>query len=275
MRVTRALFILQTTTGFKDWIVRMVGSTQAREWIMKKLVIAAACAIVVACGAGAPELETAVQPSPGDLLQSEQSEPQSLFPGDAEVLSDSAIRRILAYEIELPPQVRIAVLQLGSLWSYRRWWSHELAELSTQVNAAFQERLGQSPRVASVDHLPLLLIPEQQTVPRVREAAARFRADLLLVYQPVCGIFERSRFLRANQFRVVCTIEAILLDTRSGIVPFSGFANGEEVTQKSEDDFDLRETEMRAQLEVGRVAVLDLAEQIAQYLDSVKQVSTP
>jgi len=241
---------------------------------MKSLLIAIVPATLIACSGGMPEVYTAAEPSPGSSYQ-EESEPQSLFPGDAEVLSDSAIRRILAYEIELPERVRIAVLQLGSLWSYRSWWSHELAELGTQVNSAFQERLIQSQRVASVDHLPLLLIPEKQTVPHLREAAARFRADLLLVYQPVCGVFERSRFLRANQFRVVCTIEAILLDTRSGIVPFSGFANGEQVTQKSEDDFDQRETRMRAQLEVGRLAVLDLAEQIVAYLDSARQTGTP
>ncbi len=112
-------------------------------------------------------------------------------------------------------------------------------------------------------------------MPYLREAAARFQADLLLVYQPVCAIFERSRFLRADQYRVACTVEAVLLDTRSGIVPFSSFAAQEQVTQKADEDFELRETLARAELQVTRQAVLDLADQVGQYLTTVEVMEIP
>ena len=65
------------------------------------------------------------------------------------------------------------------------------------------------------------LIPEQKTVPHLREAAARYQADLLLVYRHSCYSFERYRFSGVDQSQGSCTVEAILLDVRTGLVPMT------------------------------------------------------
>lgn len=221
-------------------------------------------AMVCACSASIPAPGPQVGPEP--VLDQQDAAIPSLFPGDAEVLSDSAIRRILDYELGLSLNVRVAVMELGSQWSYRWWWSETTARLRTELAVAFSGPLLTTERVDRVQLLPALLIPEKRTVPYLREAAARFQADLLLVYFPTCAEFERSRLFGSDRHRAVCTIEGILLDVRSGLVPFSGFATGEFETQKTDRDYDERETVVRAELEAARLAAVELGERMASYL---------
>ncbi|MCH7830604.1 MAG: hypothetical protein IIB75_08610 [Proteobacteria bacterium] len=118
----------------------------------------------------------------------------SLFSGDAAVLSDEAIRSILNYKYVPPAQSRIALLPFGrEVWS---GWSEELALSTEQMRSGVIDRLLSSPKIYDASYLPSILIPKTRTVPHLREAAARYQADLLLVYRSYCMSFERYRFFR-------------------------------------------------------------------------------
>jgi hypothetical protein len=201
----------------------------------------------------------------------QQSELPSLFPGDAEVLSDSAVRRILAYELTLPARTRIAVLELGARVGYQRWWSEETARMDSHVTDTLLTTLEASSRIGTAAVLPVLLVPQKRTVPYLREAAARFQADLLLVYQPNCAVFERSRFLAANQYRVTCTVEAIALDTRSGVVPFTAIRTRSVVIQRRDEDFSERDMLTRGQFQAVAEAIASVGENLAR---TVRDVAT-
>jgi hypothetical protein len=58
-------------------------------------------------------------------------------------------------------------------------------------------------------------------VGHLREAAARFQADVVFVYRTDCQAYERYRFFQASQAKAFCSAESALLDVRSGIVPFT------------------------------------------------------
>ena len=63
----------------------------------------------------------------------------SLFSGDAAVLSDEAIRSILNYKYVPPAQSRIALLPFGrEVWS---GWSEELALSTEQMRSGVIDRL--------------------------------------------------------------------------------------------------------------------------------------
>jgi len=222
---------------------------------------------LTACGTTVPP-QGAFEPPPPAPFQQEEAI-GSLFPGDAEVLSDSAIRRILAYEFTLPQTVRIAILELGGRPAYRAWWSEETARWDTHITDTLIATLEASPRVGLADVLPILLVPAKRTVPHLREAAARFQADLLLVYQPRCGVFERSRFLAPNEYRVTCTVEAVALDTRSGIVPFTGVRTRSIVVRREGEDFNERDMLARGQFRVVAEAVGALADGIVELVASI------
>jgi len=200
-----------------------------------------------------------------------QDEPESLFPSDIAVLSDSAIRRILSYRLTLPSKSRVAVLQLGDQQRRWRWWSEEGLRLSEELADTVVQSLLVSPRVARTTILPELLVPRERAVPYLREAAARFQADLLLVFRPQCNVFERARFIGATQFRSTCTVEAVLLDTRSGIVPFSGVASADQVAEKQKTDFGERDTMVKAEVRATRAALAEVTRRIVAFLAEVPE----
>jgi len=189
----------------------------------------------------------------------QDEEPQSLFPSDLAVLSDSAIRRILGYRLTIEEVDKIAIMQLGGRWGYR-WWTDATARMNEFVTGRLVAVLDSSPRIRDAAILPTLMVPRERSMPYLREAATRFQAGLLFVFRPDCETFQRARFLAADEVRATCTVEAVLLDVRTGIVPFSQLATQEYVARKTGDDANFQETIVRAELQ----AITDGLEEVAK-----------
>ncbi len=189
---------------------------------------------------------------------------QSLFSGDAETLSDEAIRTILEFKYEPPPLSRIALMPFGrEVWST---WSEELALASESLQARVLDEPRASPKVYDASYLPSILVPEHRTVPRLREAAARYQADLLLVYRSYCQSFDRYRFFAADESRAYCGVEAVLLDTRTGLVPFTSVATRSYDVVETAADTNFRETRLRAQLDATAAAMGDVSTEVVRFL---------
>lgn len=190
--------------------------------------------------------------------------PQSLFSGDEDILSDEAIARILEYDYEPPALSRVALMPFGQeVWSA---WSEELAFATERMRNDVLARLVASPAVYDASYLPSILIPAQKTVPHLREAAARYQADLLLVYRSYCRSFERYRLFASDRTKAYCGVEAVLLDTRTGLVPFtSAVLKSFEATQ-NEADLNFRETILKAELQATTDALADVSAEIVRYL---------
>lgn len=189
---------------------------------------------------------------------------ESLFSGDAAVLSDEAIRSILNYKYVPPAQSRIALLPFGrEVWS---GWSEELALSTERMKSGVIDRLLASPKIYDASYLPSILIPNTRTVPHLREAAARYQADLLLVYRSYCRSFERHRIFSANESRAYCGVEAVLLDTRTGLVPFTSIASHTFDIKKNAADTNFRETILKAQLAATAEALSKVSGEIVEFL---------
>ncbi len=190
----------------------------------------------------------------------------SLFAGDAATLSDEAINRILEYDYSPPPLSRVALMPFGrEVWSQ---WSEELSLASQEMQTSVMDTLRASPKVYDASYLPSILIPENRTVPHLREAAARYQADLLLVYRSFCQSFERYRWFSADKSRAFCGVEAVLLDTRTGLVPFTSVATHSYDVEQNETDLNFRETILKAQLAATATALGQVSGEIARFLAS-------
>lgn len=199
-----------------------------------------------------------------ESVTTEQTTP-SLFSGDAATLSDEAIQKILAYEYSPPLLSRVALMPFGrEVWS---GWSEELAVASGKMRTDVLDRLRASPRVYDASYLPSILVPENRTVPHLREAAARYQADLLLVYRSYCESFDRYRIFAADRSRAYCGVEAVLLDTQTGLVPFTTVATRTFDVVENQDDTNFRETRLRAQLDATAAAMGDVSNEIVQFLE--------
>ena len=200
--------------------------------------------------------------------QSRPTAGTSLFATDEAVLSGASIEQILNSKVVIPKKARLAVLQFGQRKSWQ-WWSEDLSQLSQEVEAGSIARLQTAPRLADVSILPGLMAPEKTTIPYLREAAARYQADLLLVYRTDGRAYDRPKFLGPDEVKAKRVVEAILLDVRTGIVPFASTSAQEYTAKKSKDDYGFSETIAKAELKAISLGLVKIADDLVRFLDAV------
>jgi len=193
---------------------------------------------------------------------------ESLFGTDEAVLRGANIEQILTSKFVIPPKARLAIMRFGERRPFY-WWSEEFARLDQEVENGMLAGLRASKRLADVSLLPSMMVPERQSIPYLREAAARCQADLLMVYRSETRTFDRSRFLRPDEVKARCRVEAVLLDTRTGIVPFSSASAQEFIEKKSKDDYGFSETTARAELKAISLGLEKIGEELAGFLDAL------
>lgn len=167
------------------------------------------------------------------------------------MLTSEEIEKILGSKIQLPTRAHLTVLRLGAPDETLSW-----AFLTGSENPLTV--LGSAPRLSRVSWLPSLLIPEKMTIPLLREAAARFQADLLLVYQSPCQRFQDYRLFRTDKAKTYCIAEGILLDVRTGVIPFSTATTQEVQVEQTPDDVNFYETMKKAEAQATGQALGEL-----------------
>lgn len=225
--------------------------------------------VLVAFISGCATVATAPRPASyyDTASLAETTGPESLFSSDSDILSDEDVKRILAYQYSPRKQNRIAILSLGR--SYWFGWSDELARAGAEVQTKLVSKLRSSPLVFDASYLPSLLIPEKKTVAYFREAGARYQADLLLIYRASCCTYEKSRFFSPDKSKSYCNVEAVLLDTRTGIVPFTVTASHDFVAQKRKEDLNLWETMRRAELNALADGLGEVGDEVVDFLETL------
>lgn len=126
----------------------------------------------------------------------------------------------------------------------------------------------ESDRVDRVSYLPWLMVPRSATMSHLRESAARYQARLLFIYRDSSSTYTNYRFAAKDEVRAYSTVEAILLDVRTGIVPFSTLVTEEHTLRESSDDFDWSETRKRAHDEAFRLALSKATVELKEFLES-------
>ena len=196
----------------------------------------------------------------------EETGTKSLFASDEAVLGGDTIEKILSAKISIPPKSRLAVIRFSQ--SRYIWWSDEFMQMDQTIQGGFIEQLGKSPRLANVSLLPSLITPEKKTIPYLREAAARYQADLLLVYGSGNRFYTKSKMFRPEEVKATCIVEAILLDVRTGIVPFTAVSYQQYTIAKTKGDYGLEETYAKAEMNSVSKALKEICEKLVKYLET-------
>jgi hypothetical protein len=205
----------------------------------------------------------AVAPPSLNLMVADDSErlQQSLFKGDQAVLSNEEIDRILNGHIVLTDRHRLAVLGLNP----KSYWSPSVADQDSQNIERFLQELRSSTQFKEVRFVPSLLIPERRTVPYLREAAARFQADLLLVYTTRIQTFRQYRVFGSDAVRARCLAESVLLEVRTGVAAHTATSSEIIDVKKSKSDLNFSETIAKAEADATGKALLSLAKSVNAY----------
>lgn len=191
----------------------------------------------------------------------------SLFAEDQAVLSNEAIDKILSSKIQLPQNAKVSVIRFFQRQN-DYWWSEELAMLDQQIMNDFIVSLQSSNRVALAEFLPSMLVPVKMTISRMRAAAARTQSDILIIYRPKIRTFTKYKFLGDDETKAFCSVEAVVMDVRTGVIPFSTVASESYFTKKTASDLNSYETSCRAEQEAIAKALKKVAAQLTRYLNS-------
>lgn len=199
----------------------------------------------------------------------------SLFPSDQAVLNDEAVARILSSKLELPTKAKLALMKFsddgfGVRYYGSDYWRDEryLKLQQAQVDTLSQALLA-SDQIAEVTPLPSLMIPKQMSIPVLREAAVRMQADMLLVYRVGSDTYSQYRTFSKDQVKAYSTCEVVLLDVRTGLVPFTRVVSRERLELKQPPDLDLTETMRRAEQNSTVEALKAAADDLVVFLKSV------
>ena len=189
--------------------------------------------------------------------------------GSADALTEGDVERLLGAAVEVRADGRFAVLQVPSATAspYSYWRVGTEADL--RAREATVETLRRRLRdggAAEVEALPALLVPAEASVPALREIAVRLQADALLVFRTSGDLYERYRFLRSNEYKAYATCEALLLDVRTGAIPFTTVVTTEVLTRRRDEDFTEADAARRAVEEATLQAVDRMGAQVMTFL---------
>ncbi|WP_020404805.1 hypothetical protein [Gracilimonas tropica] len=202
---------------------------------------------------------------------------KSLFPSDQRVISQAAIDTILASEIQLPRNAKIALInfpsentQRSSVYGYGYWRSEDYLKLQQSYIDTLSSHLLETDFAESVIHLPSMLTPIEPTLPILREAAVRLQSPLMIVFRINSDIYEEFRFFRNNKAKAFSTIELVLLDVRTGLIPFTSIVTEEYMAEKLNSDSNFRETMKRAEREATLRSINKASNKLSAFFKNQK-----
>lgn len=228
-----------------------------------RCLLALLVAIVTVVGCRSPARDTIVRSQP------EAPASFSLFSGAGNTLSDSTIAQLLDTPVQIPDSARIAVLQVSTRGSVPSYSYYRLTERELDAQEAYLDTLRAQllpGGVGEVEFLPSLLVPEEPSIPVLREIAVRLQADALLVFRVSSDLFQDARFFDNDEFKAYATCEAVLMDVRTGALPFSTVVTRSYLTKKRKDDLSNADARRRAEQEAVLLALVGMGDQVATFL---------
>ena len=195
---------------------------------------------------------------------------ESLFDYKDRTLSEEAIQKILDTPIKLPDTIRIAILNYKSnstnrYYSYY-WQNEEFLKLQQSFIDRIKDALANNPRVKKVILMPRLLMGGNPDIFQLRESAVRLQADLLFIFSINSDIYYQYKFFKKNEAKAFATCEGLLMDIRSGIVPYSEVITRDKLVSKIETDLNEEDTRKRAERETILIVLEEIADRLAQFL---------
>ncbi|WP_336516560.1 hypothetical protein [Pollutibacter soli] len=196
---------------------------------------------------------------------------QSLFNDKSSTVSEENIQKILDGTYALPQQLRVAVVRLDPGIQQRRNYGYFFDDeqyLKTQQSYLdlFIEKFKQSPRVNKVTLIPDLLVSKSPNFTNIREAAVRMQADIVVIYAITSDLYSKYKVFSKTDIKAFATTQLIVLDVRTGLVPFSTIVTKDAFSQRKKEELDITEAAGRVQHEAVLLTINDIGSKITSFL---------
>jgi uncharacterized ubiquitin-like protein YukD len=200
----------------------------------------------------------------------------SLFSGAA-ALNDQQVQNLLTSKIILPKKPKLVIIRLSpSQYSYDIYYRNEqsfnskafsLNEINTQ---GFIKILTDSKIFSDVSILPNFMIMNESNFEILRTAALRAQADLALITKTETFTDWQFNFSTSNHAKALATVESIIIDTRTGTVPFSSITSEIATENKREEDYGMNDTMNRAKSVAEGAALNKTSEDFVNFLKLIR-----
>ena len=194
---------------------------------------------------------------------------QSLFNDRSSTINEEGIQKILDGNYKLPQQLRVAIVKLepqlkAHYWSY--WNDEEYLKTQQAYLDLFSEKFRQSSRVTKLTIIPDLLISKTPSFTSIREAAVRMQADIVVVYSITGDIYSKYKLFTKTDIKAFATTQLIVLDVRTGLVPFSTIVTKDYLSQKRKEEMGCLEARNRIQNEAVLLTISEIGQQVIEFL---------
>lgn len=186
---------------------------------------------------------------------------ESLFQNENKTLSESDIQKILDSKIQFADSLRIAIFNYSALSGSRYYSqvyyynSEEQLKLQQDNIETITEKLNPIDNVTKVILLPQLVTGPKPDIFQLREAAVRLQADLLVVFTTFSDTYYNYKAFAKDEVKAFATCESILMDVRTGILPFTQIASQDVLLKKEKTDLNNEDLRRRAQAQAIQQAL--------------------
>jgi hypothetical protein len=245
---------------------------------MGRFAIAGMALVVFVCGCQSEDLSSsrempAVETSLYNAAPTPPVLTESLFKSDQAVMEEEAVRRILGSKVNLPTDAKVAIMKFGGIedaamryYGPYYWRTEDYIKAQQEYIDTISKRLVASGRIREASPLPSLLTPHNASIPTLREAAVRLQADLLLVFRVSSNLYYEPKWFKQDEVKAYSTCEIVLLDVRTGIIPFTTIATKDRLEKKSEADQNVSETMRRAEMGAVTDSLAAACDKLAEFL---------
>jgi hypothetical protein len=242
---------------------------------MKNIFFCASAIIILAsCTAPRQTAMYSVQPNnlsdaylPSRFQYADTVITESLFVDKQATISEENIQKILSSKMALPEKLRIAIVKLETPSRYYNWSDEEYIKLQQLYIDKFTTQLKTHPKVEKVSVMPGLLAGRNPSVSQIREVAVRMQADMTLIFTTASDVYSKYRLFNKPNVKAFATTQLILMDTRTGLVPFTEIITRDFLSEKTSADADIAETRNRALREAVQLTINELNDKLLVYLN--------
>ena len=158
-------------------------------------------------------------------------------------------------------------LENGQLIKRQYSWNDEDYLSSRQrYLTAMTSNLEQQERMNKVTLIPDIMLASNPTFTSIREAAVRLQADVVLVYSIKGGTYSKYKVFSADEYKAFATTQILIMDVRTGLVPFTTVITRDYTSKKQKNDFNNSEAEKRTQEEAVALTLKEVCESINTFL---------
>jgi hypothetical protein len=197
---------------------------------------------------------------------------ESLFNDKTATITEENIQKILDGNYKLPQQLRVAIIRLETPTQQRNftrfYWNDEQYLKTQQAYLdLFTAKFKQSNRVITVASIPDLLISKSPSFTNIREAAVRMQCDVVVAYSITSDIYSKYKLFSKTEVKAYATTQLILLDVRTGLIPFSAIATKDALGQRTKEELDNTEATARIQKEAVLLTIQEISNKIKEFLN--------